>query len=1077
MSDGGRVKEVFLAAVAIEDDGEREAFLQDACADDPDLLARVRTMLDEDDVSLGPLDRSVGSVFAGLPIDHRASVSSSDEPPRSLGGYEIIRELGSGGMGIVYEARQRDPSRRVAVKVLGGASGAEAIRRFRREAHLLGRLSHPNIASIYEANSHSDSLGGRPYFVMELIDDARPIDAYCADNELTTEQRLGLFLSVCDAVEHGHQRGIIHRDLKPGNILVGADGVPKVIDFGVAGLASSAELSMVSLSTNTNQVIGTLRYMSPELFRTDSAQRPGEPDVRSDVFALGVVLYEMLCGCSPYPITTASPFDLPRIIRDKDPTKLTTHRPDLRGDLSTIVGKAMAREPERRYQSVGALAADVRRFLDGQPIEARRDHALYVLRKSLVRYRAAVGVAAFIAVLTTASAITFAALYRRAERAHAETLAKNTELERTNYRNLFALAQNAYESFNVREAKDVLSRCPEPLRGWEWGFMRARCDDSVQTLDPGVEDLNGFVSIDDGRRAVVAHGLYDTGPGGFKSSVGLWNVDAGELERTLFEYHRPLAVAKSRDETLLAIGSHDQRVWVIDLATGRLVHEFTDLEFRVGETVFSPDGRALFVSSGGVLSRYDLERGERVAEVKAHNDWRMTLLLFPGGSQIATTAIGDPKIRLWDAETLEPIRDLGEHPGECDKLAVTPDARYLFSGSADGLLRRWDLGRGSVDLVIDCGSQIQGIRVSPDSETLALFLAHSIQLRRVGDGQPIGRLRGHDFECWWGDFNADGTELLTCDRATIKRWRVDHLGGITPLSGAPADGFVLLPSPDGRWLAAGDESGDVTIWDAKTLKPVASWKAHDNRCRSLSFSHDGTKLATGGDDGTAAIWNTSDWSLARRITAGNWIRNLAWEPDDRTLIVGQDALAVLFYDVESGELLDRIDLPNTRSGRMDLSADGGTIVVGSQIGKVFLIDVETRAILRTIEASVAPVNASFMPNPTRLMTYSGDGSMKIWDWRTGELLDSIDAHSKTAAGVSFSPDGTRMVSSAYDSGGVIWDLATHEPLLHLDTGGSTVRQAVFSGDGERIFARTQDNRLLALESVEVEAPDRPATRH
>jgi len=415
MTDLKRAKKIFISALDLDDASDRLEFVRDQCGDNEALRATVNRLLQADSRGGSLLDRTSGAQTQRRRLDH---------VPKRVARYEVLREIGRGGMGVVYEAEQSEPKRHVALKVLAGMPGTEALHRFRREAHILGRLNHPNVARVYEAGSHDDGLGGRPYFVMELIENAMPIDEYVASRQCDQRQRLELFVKICDAVEHAHQRGIVHRDLKPSNLLMGGDGEPRVIDFGVARVAEDADLSVMSMATSPGQLIGTLRYISPEQFEAREHNQTMEPGVRGDVYSLGVVLYELLTGSCPYPIDTLSPYDLPRVIREHDPTRMSSIDSTLRGDLETIVGKAMAKEPGRRYATIGDLKRDVQRYLNREPIEARPHSRWYLTVRFLQRHRTYAAAAVLTLFITGISVSIGMFLYVRAEHSAKQTQAK-----------------------------------------------------------------------------------------------------------------------------------------------------------------------------------------------------------------------------------------------------------------------------------------------------------------------------------------------------------------------------------------------------------------------------------------------------------------------------------------------------------------------------------------------------------------------------------------------------------------------------------------------------------------------------
>ncbi len=359
---------VFEHARELEPDARR-VYLDQACADEPELRAQVIALLDRHD-------------HGGLLDDPIRAADASQEPiPQRIGRFRVLERLGRGGMGVVYRAEQDQPQRQVALKMMhAGLFTDELRRRFEFETSVLARLQHPGIAQIYEVGTWDAGSGPRPFFAMELVDGVA-LDNFIAQAKPSIETRLRLFIAICDAVQHAHQKGVIHRDLKPANILVTVDGAPKILDFGVAR-ATDADVQ-ATLYTTPGQLVGTLAYMSPEQvgLATDRL------DTRSDVYALGVILYELLAGQLPYDLGGVKIASAIRVIEESEPRSLTTVSRNLGGDLETIVRKALRKRPENRYQSASDLAADLVRFLEHQPIVARPATALYQLNRFARRHR------------------------------------------------------------------------------------------------------------------------------------------------------------------------------------------------------------------------------------------------------------------------------------------------------------------------------------------------------------------------------------------------------------------------------------------------------------------------------------------------------------------------------------------------------------------------------------------------------------------------------------------------------------------------------------------------------------------
>ncbi len=493
MKDARRAKAeaLFQAALDLPED-ERSCFLDRECGDDDALLSEVNTLLRH--------FNEASDSFLSTPIrPDYTEIDPNDAMPERIGHYRLIRRIGEGGMGVVFEARQESPDRSVALKLIRpGWATSHLLRRFQYEAQVLGQLRHPGIATIYEAGTVPARDGplaaGQPFFAMEYIR-GRPLDVYADEKRLEIRQRLELIARVCDAVQHAHFRGVIHRDLKPGNVLVVSEegdgeagtpklGQPKVLDFGVAR-ATDADVQTVTMGTDQGMLVGTVPYMSPEQLSGDAQQI----DARCDVYALGVMLYQLLTARLPFDVNGVSLAEAARIIRDEEAVPLGAVDRSLRGEVETIVSRAMSHDCNRRYQTASELAADIRHYLNGEPINAKRDSTIYLLKKSLWRHRGFVAAAGVVFLLVTVfGVVSFVQARRNRDLAFREgqaRLAEARQRELAEMRESDALREAAKaEAVNKILQEMLVSATPRISLGREI-TVREIVDEAARKVDAG----------------------------------------------------------------------------------------------------------------------------------------------------------------------------------------------------------------------------------------------------------------------------------------------------------------------------------------------------------------------------------------------------------------------------------------------------------------------------------------------------------------------------------------------------------------------------------------------------------------
>ena len=558
--DFERVREVFLTARDLAG-AERRAALRRECGPDTALRAEVESLLAHHDVERRRATTPLVELFVGAPAElpEPPAPREPERLPRTFGRFELLEVIGRGGMGAVYRARQRTPDRAVAVKVIRpGMMSAAMLGRFRYEADVLARLQHPGIAQIFEAGTvpsgeaAGEASGGedQPYFAMELVA-GRPIDRCAADDGLAVRDRLDMIVKVCDAVHHAHQKGVIHRDLKPANILVDAHGQPKILDFGVAKL-TDADVRTTTLRTGVGQLVGTLPYMSPEQVSGDA----GRLDIRSDVYAIGVLAFELLTGRLPHDERDKTIADAALTIRDGAPTRLSAIAPALRGDLETITGKCLEKDPARRYESAAALANDLRRFLAHQPIVARPPSVRYQLRLFTRRHRALVaGGAVAVLALMLATVLSVGSAVR--ERRAADRAARQQLIaERTNEHLESILAISDPHRLGVElTVAEMLDRMVARLDGGEeLPEVEARVRAAIgktylgqQRYQPAIEQLRRATDLGRGidpKSRDLAYSLMKLGIAQSQAEVG----DGGEAA-----YREAIGILEGTGDPLLAV--------------------------------------------------------------------------------------------------------------------------------------------------------------------------------------------------------------------------------------------------------------------------------------------------------------------------------------------------------------------------------------------------------------------------------------------------------------------------------------------------------------------------------------------
>ncbi len=1076
-----RVESIFFAALQKESPEERAAYLDEACAGDEDLRRRVEALL-------GAHPR-LGSFLKG----HAAElVATEDMPPVSerpgtlIGNYKLMEQVGEGGMGVVYVAEQRQPVRRkVALKIIKpGMDTKEVIARFEAERQALAIMDHPNIAKVLDAGS---TESGRPYFVMELVRGV-PITDYCDQNKLTTGERLELFVTVCHAIKHAHQKGVIHRDVKPTNVMITLhDGkpVPKIIDFGVAK-AINQQLTERTIYTRYAQMVGTPLYMSPE-----QAELSGlDVDTRTDIYSLGVLLYELLTGTTPFDkkrIRTAAYDEIRRIIREEEPPKPSTristlgktataisaHRNTdpkrlsqlIRGDLDWIVMKALEKDRTRRYETAGELAADVVRHLNHEPILAGRPSAVYRFRKFARRHKAAMATVGLVAAALLLGLI--ASTWQAIRATRAEVGARD-ERDRA----VFAWKQADQQRDRAFKAEQTASRDrdrameAERVATQERDLAQKQRDENRRLLY--VSDMNvahqAWEAANAGRVLELLN-RHRPEPGqedlrGFEWYY-LWRLcQRGLMTPTLEHGSSVYCVAFSPDGGTLAAACHDHTVRLWRAATGELRSTLTGHRNWVYSVAFSPDGETL--ASGSVdrtVRLWDVANGQELHTLRGHLATVNCVAFSPDGKTAASGA-ADKTVNLWDVATGELRHTFTGHTSTLGSVTFSPDGRTLASGSHGGTGKLWDLA------TMEERATLKGagcVAFSPDGKTVACaaFDKKTVNLWDVATGALRHTLTGHTGEVRSVAFSPDGHTLASGSRDnTVRLWNVatgqlegtlvGHAGGVQ----------CVTFSADGKTLASSSEDATVKLWDVAADEEPELLAGHTGGVSSVAFSRQG-QLASGGRDNTVRVWDVATGEL-KEIFEGHTdlVLAVAFSPGGKTLASASRDKLVKLWDVANGVHLRMLEGHGSYVCSVAFSPHGDTLVSGSSDGTLRLWNVangEQRAILRGHERSV--LAAAFSPDGRAPASGSADGAVKLWNLATGKEQATLEGHTGDVWSVAFSPDARMLASGAWDTTVKLWDVATGEVKRTLKGHGGRVFCVMFSPDGKTLASAAGDRTV------------------
>lgn len=1010
---------VFHLARQIDAPDLRAAYLSQVCQGNTVLLARVESLLavhEEDQTYL-----------AAPAVQATQPVAPHPQPGDQIGPFKVRERLAEGGMGVVYVAQQTSPVRRkVAVKVIKpGMDSSSIIARFESERQALAMMDHPNIAKVLDAGTTST---GRPYFAMELVHGVS-ITQFADEQGLTTRQRLELFLQVCFAVQHAHQKGIIHRDLKPTNILVTMHDdkpMPKVIDFGVAK-ALSHKLADNTVYTAYGQMVGTPVYMSPEQTQLSGL----DVDTRSDVYSLGVLLYELLTGTTPFDkdVLKNVEFDeMRRMIREDEPprpsarlstldakarsTSISKQQVDarklsdlFRGELDWIVMKSLEKDRVRRYATAKDLAADIIRYLEDEAVEACPPTAAYRFRKFARRNRS---VLVTVSLVTTALLIGFAATAWQAVAASkASKLAQGHAITA------------AAQSKAAERARDLEAN----MRRRAEGITASSYADAAQILCEHGDIGRGMLWL--------AHSLYVTPP------------EAAELEGFL---RRNLAC------------------WFHELHALQTLVQTRNVGTQLGFT--QGDSQIVFTCNGHI-QKHVATTGQAIgAPLPLGKDW--TRLRFsPDGSRFVTgTKAG--ALQLWDSDTGDAIGEQLPLRGAVTVITFSLDGARFAAGSEGGTVVVCDTVTGSAVQEPFQFKELRGLRALAitKSGTRAVVTVDrgKHQLWDTDTGKPVGPVV-EARSTYTVAINHDGLHFATAGAETVIRmwnavqaapvWRMTHGGSV----------HCLAFSPDGRCLVSGGAERGLRVWDAATGHAIGVPMRHGGTVTEVAFSSNGRRVLTASEDRTVRIWKLArGWSIGEDVQHEDGVLAAGFCVDGLRILTGAGEGSVQLRNASDGKPIGKPFQCGPSGGFHELafSPDGSRAVIHRN-GFTSVWEVATGRPVGKLGNRRLLHDVAFSPDGSKILTgfqtrlgYGGKGFGQLWETETGVACSPRLDHDRTVSCVTFSPDGLRLVTGSFDATVRLWDVSSGEPMGKPWDFQSEIKSLAYSPDGTRLMTGFAD---------------------
>ena len=1039
MSEAARYAAAFAAFEACRalPEAEREPYLTELLGGDEELRDEVLALLESDRADDALADERIAArapFAAPLPaLAGGGPIGAQD--PEVVGPYRILRCLGQGGMGVVYEAEREFPRRRVALKLIrSGAGGAASLKRFQREAGILARLQHPGIAQLFDFGTFESAVGPQPYFALELVEGA-DLRTHCAQAGLDVRERLRLIALVCDAVQHAHERGILHRDLKPDNVMVDAEGRPKVLDFGVARLLDE-DASLAASLTQTGQIVGTLSYMAPEQLSLDP--RGLTPLV--DVYALGAIAFELLSGRPPHSLAGLTPAHGMRVVAESDVTRLDTVTSEVPRDVVTIIGKALERDPARRYGSAAAVAADLRRYLAHEPISARPPSRTYRLTRFVRRHRGlSVGAAStFLVLLAGVIISTYFGL--RAAR-------ELRESQRQSYRAALAAAGATIDSRLPDVPRRHLESAPEPLRGWEWRYYAARLAPAYREVGPaGYETAAAVGLVKDWLAA-----CYKDQSG---RSMRVYSASTGEeLWRRPVDGLAPRQAAfRAQDSELVVLARTTEGgtdVLVFDASSGEELEHRRLCEYSTNDQFLSADGRRCADVDSGLLVVMDVSSGERIDEL-------------PGRTYMSAFGLDGQLIAYSSAKSGSCVLDLDSGKVVFGGLAyLSPRTSLAVTFGTQTIEVRNLLSPESPPVSFHSTGFTRAALLSPDGRHLALANGYRLELLDVETGESVGP-RGVLGGPGSFAFLPGGEELVSFG-GPFQVFPV--VAEASVFSRHTSYVYTASASPDGGLIASGSWDRSMRVWDRTTREELWRWDT-SGMIYALDWLDEDLIVNDAGD----VIRLDPERRIVWRYEGDGVKESIEVNPGGTRILVTTENGVLLLLDAATGEVVAEEDLNVNDNGPASgsnyaaaWSPKAGVLAAVSATAAGSRVDLRAADDLRVLRSFgdwSEPINQlSFSPDGRLLATSCADKTVRVFDVATGALVCPPLVHEAGVLACAFSPDGTRLATGGSDRIVHIYETERYEELIQLHGHEAYIYRLEWSPDGEALISASGDTTV------------------